>query len=113
MSRPGVNIDLPLHGGHVLQCPMLARVLDHTTGVLEQAMRRARLGNAERLQAIAWPDAQVRRLEATAHSPSVQDCIAPQRRDASRCGGRNVSGRKPASAISAAAPPVRVRADWR
>lgn len=98
------------HGGKDRQpFPVPTRVLDHTIGVLKQAMQQARLGNDERLQAIARLDAQARRLEATAHGPSVDDYIAQERRDAHRYGGRSVFGWEAAPAPAAPAPPAPAR----
>ncbi|MFA4304818.1 DUF763 domain-containing protein, partial [Xanthomonas perforans] len=82
------------HGGKDRQpFPVPTRVLDHTIGVLKQAMQQARLGNDERLQAIARLDAQARRLEASAQGPTVDDYIAQERRDAHRYGGGGAVGR--------------------
>lgn len=67
--------------------PVPTRVFDHTIGVLKQAMQQARLGNEERLQAIARLDAQARWLEASARGPSVEAYIAQERVDAHRYGG--------------------------
>jgi len=75
--------------------PVPTRVFDHTIGVLKQAMQQARLGNEERLQAIARLDAQARRLEASARGPSVEAYIAQERVDAHRYGGRSVFGWEP------------------
>lgn len=110
MSRRGGSADFPLHGRRVRRLSVATRVLDHTIGVLKQAMQQARLGNDERLQAIARPDAQARRLQATAHGPSVDDYIAQERRDAHRDGGRSVFGWEAAPAPAASAPPAHARA---
>ena len=77
--------------------PVPTRVLDQTIGVLKQAMQQAKLGNEERLQAIARLDAQARRLEATASGPGVEDYVAQERRDSHRYGGRSVFGWEPAA----------------
>jgi len=76
--------------------PVPTRVLDHTIGVLKHAMQQAKLGNEERLQAIARLDAQARRLEATATGPSVEAYIAQERADSHGYGGRSVFGWEPA-----------------
>lgn len=102
------------HGGKDRQpFSVPTRVLDHTIGVLKQAMQQARLGNDERLQAIARLDAQARRLEATAHGPSVDEYIAQERRDAHRYGGRSVFGWEPAPDPAASWLPARTRAGRR
>ena len=85
-----------VHGGKDRHpFPVPTRVFDHTIGVLKQAMQQARLGNEERLQAIARLDAQARRLEASARGPSVEAYIAQERVDAHRYGGRSVFGWEP------------------
>jgi len=81
--------------------PVPTRVLDQTIGVLKQAMQQAKLGNDERMQAIARLDAQARQLEASASGPSVDEYIAQERRDSHRYGGRSVFGWE---APSASAP---------
>ncbi len=78
--------------------PVPTRVLDHTIGVLKHAMQQAKLGNEERLQAIARLDAQARRLEATASGPTVEAYIAQERAESHRYGGRSVFGWEPAPA---------------
>ncbi|SMQ94435.1 Hypothetical Protein PD5205_02946 [Xanthomonas fragariae] len=93
--------------------PVPTRVLDHTIGVLKQAMQQARLGNDERLQAIARLDAQARRLEATAQGPTVDYYIAQERRDSHRYGGRSVFGWEQAPDSAQPAPPMRARAGQR
>ncbi|HEY0332952.1 MAG TPA: DUF763 domain-containing protein [Stenotrophomonas sp.] len=87
--------------------PVPTRVLDQTIGVLKQAMQEAKLGNEERLQAIARLDAQARQLEATAKGPSVEEYIAQERRDSHGYGGRSVFGWEPAPVQEAAAPAQR------
>ena len=78
--------------------PVPTRVLDQTIGVLKHAMQQAKLGNEERMQAIARLDAQARQLEATASGPSVEAYIAQERRDSHGYGGRSVFGWEPAPA---------------
>jgi len=72
--------------------PVPTRVFDHTVGVLKGAVRNARLGREEQLEAIKRLDAQARRLEAHAKGPSVDALIAGERRDSHRYGGRSVFG---------------------
>ncbi len=76
--------------------PVPTRVFDQTIGVLKTAVRQARLGNDEKLEAIRRLDAQARRLEASVGGPSVEDYIARERRDSHRYGGRSVFGWEPA-----------------
>lgn len=93
--------------------PVPTRVLDHTIGVLKQAMQQAKLGNDERLQAIARLDAQARRLEASAQGPTVDDYIAQERRDSHRYGGRSVFGWEPAPEDAHAVQPAQAHAGRR
>ncbi|MCC4606718.1 DUF763 domain-containing protein [Xanthomonas campestris pv. zinniae] len=93
--------------------PVPTRVLDHTIGVLKQAMQQAKLGNDERLLAISRLDAQARRLEASAQGPTVEEYIAQERRDSHRYGGRSVFGWEPAPSPSRPAAPVRAHAGQR
>ena len=72
--------------------PVPTRVFDHTLGVLKTAVGQAKLGNDEKLRAIARLDAQARRLEAVAGGPSLQAFIAGERRESHRLGGRSVFG---------------------
>ena len=81
--------------------PVPTRVFDHTLGVLKGAVRQARLGNDEKLRAIARLDAQARRLEAVASGPSLEAYVAGERRDSHRHGGRSVFGREPPPAADA------------
>jgi hypothetical protein len=84
------------HGGkdrHPFPVPI--RVYDHTLGVLKSAVAQARLGNDEKLSAIARLDAQARRLEAAADGPSLDAYLAAERRDSHRYGGRSVFGWEP------------------
>ncbi|HET6436067.1 MAG TPA: DUF763 domain-containing protein [Xanthomonadaceae bacterium] len=83
--------------------PVPTKVMDHTIGVLKSAVRHAKLGREEELQAIRLLDAQARRLEATARGPSVEAYIAQERARSHEYGGRSVFGWEPAPA----APGVR------
>lgn len=75
--------------------PVPTKVYDHTIGVLKSAMRNAKLGREEELQAIRRLDAQARALEATATGPCVDDYIADERRHSHAYGGRSVFGWEP------------------
>ncbi|KAF1686262.1 hypothetical protein B1992_08515 [Pseudoxanthomonas broegbernensis] len=97
------------HGGKDRQpFPVPTRVFDHTLGVLKAAVAQAKLGNEEKLRAIARLDAQARRLESVAGGPSLEAHIAGERRDAHRYGGRSVFGwekpQAPAGPAAAGAP---------
>jgi hypothetical protein len=65
------------HGGkdrHPFPVPLA--VYDATLGVLRHAVDQARLGNAERLDALKRLDAQARALEASAEGPSFKALVA-------------------------------------
>ena len=76
--------------------PVPTKVMDHTIGVLKSAVRSAKLGREEELQAIRRLDAQARRLEATARGPSLEGYLAEERRRSHEYGGRSVFGWEPA-----------------
>jgi hypothetical protein len=86
--------------------PVPTRVLDHTIGVLKTAVRQARLGNEEKLEAIRRLDAQARQLEARADGPSLEAYLEEERRQSHRYGGRSVFGWEPAPDEAAGAPPA-------
>ena len=77
--------------------PVPTRVYDHTIGVLKRAVRNARLGHEEQLQALRRLDAQARALERTATGPSVDALIAGEFEQSHACGGRSVFGWEPPS----------------
>lgn len=77
--------------------PVPTRVLDHTIGVLKDAVARARLGQDDRLAAIRRLDAQSRALEATATGPGLAAHIARERAASRDYGGRSVFGWEPAT----------------
>lgn len=92
--------------------PVPTKVYDHTIGVLRSAVRNAKLGREEQLEAIRRLDTQARALERDADGPSVDDYIAQERRDSHAYGGRSVFGWEPPAdddADATAKPPVRVR----
>lgn len=84
--------------------PVPTAVLDHTIGVLRTAVQQARLGNEEKLAAIARLDAQARQLEARANGPSLDAYLDQERRQSHRYGGRSVFGWEPAPGEAARAP---------
>src|SRR6185312_8751107 len=80
------------HGGkdgHPFPVPL--KVYDETIGVLKSAVRRARLGETEELEAIRRLDAQVRTLEATATGPTFEEFVAEERAMSPAYGGRTVA----------------------
>ncbi len=84
------------HGGkdrHPYPVPI--KVYDHTISVMKAAVRHARLGHSEELDAIRRLDAQARRLESSATGPSVEALIAEERHNSHSYGGRSVFGEEP------------------
>jgi len=84
------------HGGkdrHPYPVPL--KVYDHTIAVMKSALRNAKLGQSEELDAIRRLDAQARRLEATATGPSVEALILEERHNSHSYGGRSVFGDEP------------------
>src|SRR6185369_3273094 len=81
------------HGGkdgHPFPVPL--SVYDETIRVLKSAVRKAKLGETEELQAVQRLDDQARQLERVASGPSVEAYIAKEREFSHRYGGRTVFG---------------------
>ncbi len=81
------------HGGkdrHPYPVPI--KVYDETLRVLKSAVRQAKLGRDERMQALKRLDDQARRLEASATGPSFDAFVASERNNSSPLGGRSVFG---------------------
>jgi hypothetical protein len=68
------------------------RVYDQTIQVLKSAVRKAKLGRAEELDALKRLDDQARRLESHAAGLSLETLIAQERADSHVYGGRSVFG---------------------
>jgi hypothetical protein len=68
------------------------KVYDETNGVLKTAVKKARLGREEELQAIRRLDAEARRLERVATGPSFEAFVAQERAASPTLGGRSVLG---------------------
>ncbi|HEV7718435.1 MAG TPA: DUF763 domain-containing protein [Arsenicitalea sp.] len=84
------------HGGkdrHPFPVPI--KVYDETIGVLKSAVRKAKLGQSEELEALQRLDEQARRLERHATGPSVDELIAQEMRVSHDYGGRSVFGFEP------------------
>jgi len=84
------------HGGkdrHPFPVPL--KVYDETIGVLKSAVRKAKLGEREELDALQRLDDQARRLERLAKGPSVEMLIAQERERSYLYGGRSVFGDEP------------------
>jgi hypothetical protein len=75
--------------------PVPTKVYDHTIDVLKTAVRNAKLGREEQLEAIRRLDVQSRRLEAHAAGPSVEALIADEMKQSHAHGGRSVFGWEP------------------
>jgi len=78
--------------------PVPTKVLDHTIGVMKSAVRKAKLGQSEELEAIRRLDRQARALEASAEGPSVPALVAEEFARSAQYGGRSVFGWEPAPA---------------
>jgi len=81
------------HGGkdrHPYPVPI--KVYDETIRVLKSAVRRARLGHTEEVQALKRLDEQARKLERTASGPSFEAFVAGERERSPALDGRSVFG---------------------
>jgi hypothetical protein len=90
------------HGGkdrHPFPVPL--KVYDQTIQVLKTAVANAKLGQDDKLAALARLDAQSRRIEATA-GPGVDGLIAEERQLSHAYGGRSVFGWEPPPAAEQA-----------
>jgi uncharacterized protein len=72
--------------------PMPLKVYHRTIDVLKVAVRRARLGQSEKLAAIRRLDQQARRLERHISGPSVEALFTGERARSHQYGGRSVFG---------------------
>src|SRR5437763_7254448 len=84
------------HGGkdrHPFPVPL--KVYDETIGVLKSAVRKAKLGQREELDALKRLDDQARALEQLAKGPSVEQLIAQERERSHLYGGGSVFGDEP------------------
>ena len=82
------------HGGkdgHPFPVPV--KVYDETLRVLKQAVSQARLGRAEKLDALRRLDAHARRLQRSARGPTLETHIDNERAQATALGGRTVLDR--------------------
>ena len=81
------------HGGkdrHPFPVPL--KVYDETIGVMKSAVRKARLGSDEELQALKRLDEQSRRLERYVTGPDLKEIVAGEFRRSADLGGRSVFG---------------------
>lgn len=77
--------------------PVPTRVYDETIGVLKSAVSKAKLGNDERLEALARLDREARRLESVVSGPAINDVLRDERSRSHEYGGRSTFGWEPAS----------------
>jgi hypothetical protein len=81
------------HGGKDRQpYPVPLKVYDETISVLKSAVRRAKLGRAEELDAIKRLDEHARRLEASASGPAFEAIVSTELANSHAYGGRSVFG---------------------
>lgn len=81
------------HGGKDRQpFAVPTKVYDQTISVLRSAVDRAKLGQDDRLAAIARLDQESRRLERGAKGPTLDQYVAEERRRSAEDGGRSVFG---------------------
>jgi hypothetical protein len=81
------------HGGkdrHPYPVPI--KVYDETIRVMKSAVRNAKLGREEEVQALKRLDDQARRLERTAQGPSFESFVATERTASPLLDGRSVFG---------------------
>ena len=81
------------HGGkdrHPFPVPI--KVYDETIRVLKSAVRNAKLGRDEEMQALKRLDDQARQLERSASGPALEAFIAAERDRSPSIGGRSVFG---------------------
>lgn len=81
------------HGGkdrHPYPVPI--KVYDETIRVIKDAVRKAKLGRDDQLDAIRRLDQQARRLERSAQGPSFEAFVARERAASPSYGGRSVFG---------------------
>ncbi|PZQ10034.1 MAG: DUF763 domain-containing protein [Ancylobacter novellus] len=77
--------------------PVPTRVYDETIGVLKSAVSKAKLGNDERLEALARLDREARRLESVVSGPAINDVLRDERSRSHEYGGRSTFGWESAS----------------
>ena len=72
--------------------PVPVKVYDETVRVLKSAVRKAKLGREEEMQAVKRLDDQARQLESTATGPSFEAFVAGERNASASLGGRSIFG---------------------
>ncbi len=84
--------------------PVPTRVYDHTIATLKSAVRNAKLGREEQMQALRRLDDQARVLEKTARGPRVEALMAREFSHSHEYGGRSIFGWEPAREADASPP---------
>jgi hypothetical protein len=98
------------HGGKDRQpFAVPTKVYDQTIEVLKSAVNRAKLGQDDRLAAIARLDKESRRLERLATGPTLDEYVSEERRRSAEYGGRSVFGWERPEAETVSAPAAKVR----
>lgn len=75
-----------------IRFPVPLRVYDQTIRVLKSAVRKARLGREEELEALKRLDEQARKLERHVSGPSFEAVVAREKQRSPDYGGRSVFG---------------------
>jgi hypothetical protein len=96
------------HGGKDRQpFAVPTKVYDTTISVLRSAVEKAKLGQDDRLAALARLDGESRRLERSATGPTLGEFVSEERRRSPEYGGRSVFGWEGASSNGEAGAPPR------
>lgn len=96
------------HGGKDRQpFAVPTKVYDQTIAVLRSAIDRAKLGQDDKLAAIARLDRESRRLERVVSGPALDEYVTEERLRSAEYGGRSVFGWELSDAEAAPAPPAK------
>lgn len=96
------------HGGKDRQpFAVPTKVYDQTIAVLKSAIGRAKLGQDDKLAAIARLDRESRRLERVVAGPTLDEYVTEEKLRSAEYGGRSVFGWEQPDADAAPAPPAK------
>lgn len=96
------------HGGKDRQpFAVPTKIYDQTIAVLRSAIDRAKLGQDDKLAAIARLDRESRRLERVVSGPTLDDYVTEERLRSAEYGGRSVFGWEQSDGEAAPAPPAK------
>ncbi|MGO4740566.1 DUF763 domain-containing protein [Bosea sp. 2KB_26] len=96
------------HGGKDRQpFAVPTTVYDQTIAVLKSAIDRAKLGQDDKLAAIARLDRESRRLERVVSGPTLEEYVTQEKLRSAEYGGRSVFGWEQPDADAAPAPPAK------